>query len=179
MLIYDHEIPALSVIPHLDSELADSFSVEHDHSCEILLELLKNLREAKKEVEQRYCAKFVSSLIDNSTDRPDRYRQQRPIELAIGDVVTVKQPLYKTYNYPAGIIQEIEHNDGEMVAVIIRKGNREVVRRHVSDVILIKHCQQELPSVVEAEEETSLSHRSKRYAAVKGGQATTALFDSG
>ena len=53
------------------------------------------------------------------------------------------------------------------------------MRRHVSDVILIEHCQQELHSVVEAEEETSLSHRPKRNAAVKGGQATTALFDSG
>lgn len=180
VLIYGHEIPALSVIPHLDSELADSFTLEHDPSRDILLEHLKNLREAKKEVEQRYYAEFVSSLRDNSTDRPDRYRQQRPIELAIGDVVTVKQPLCKPYNYPAGIIQEIEHNDvGEIVAVKIRKGNREVIRRHVSDVILIEHCQQELPSVVEAEEETSLSHRPKRHAAVKGGQATTALFDSG
>ena len=120
VLIYGHEIPALSVIAHLDSELADSFILEHDHSRDTLLEHLKNLREAKKEVEQRYYAEFVSSLRDNSTDRPDRYRQQRPIELAIGDVVTVKQPLCKPYNYPAGIIQEIEHKDvDEIVAVKI------------------------------------------------------------
>ena len=51
--IYGHEMPALSVIPQLDSDLAVSFTLEHDHSHETLLKQLKIIREAKKEVEKR------------------------------------------------------------------------------------------------------------------------------
>ena len=180
LLIYGHEIPAISVVPHLDSELADSFNPEQDNSSKTLVKRLENLRAAKREVAQRYYNEFVSSLRDMSTDRPDRYRMRHPPTLAKGDLVAVKQNFCKPYNYPLGIIQDVEFNDVcDVVAVKIRKANREVIRRHVSDVILIEQTTDELSDQLVAVEESLPPQRPQRQAAAKGGEATTALFRSG
>ena len=69
---------------------------------------------------------------------PDRYRAKTQAKLCIGDIVAVKSKMLKPFFYPKGIVTKIEYNDiGDINAVTIRKCNKEVVRRHPSDVVLL------------------------------------------
>ena len=57
----------------------------------------------------------------------------------VGDLVLIKTKFQKQCNCPTGVIVDVETNDSdEVVNVSIRKANKEVVRRHMSDIVLLE-----------------------------------------
>ena len=57
----------------------------------------------------------------------------------LGDLVLIKTKFQKQYNCPTGVVVDVETNDlDEVVNESIRKANKEVVRHHVSDIVLLE-----------------------------------------
>lgn len=98
----------------------------------------------------------------------------------MGDFVAIKQKFCNPYFYPTGIVTGTERNDiGETVVIIIRLSNKEVVRRHPCDVILLEKISNvpvEQSSIVEQDLFVS---RPKRVAAMESNSKIKDLFNSG
>ena len=142
MLIYGREIPVISVIPQLDSEKGDEYCPTSTRDD--LFETFHDLRAVKHDLESRYHAEFVDSLRSLSTNQPGRYKKLKTTDFQVNDLVTIRQDLVKPYNYPLGLISSVERNDlGDVVAVKVRKSNGEIIRRHVSDIILLERSELE------------------------------------
>ena len=170
MLLRGYEVPCISVVPHLFCE-SDSLDIPYSEvigSEKILIETFKNLRAVRKRLSDHYYDEFLANLLNSSTDRASRYKKVNHVRLQVGDLVAIKQKFTKPYFYPIGLVEQIEPNDiDEVVSVSIRKGNRETVRRHVSDLILLERgspsCSEALQS--ETPVVSSVAPRPRRRAA--------------
>ena len=98
----------------------------------------QKLKKVKSNLETLYQKEFLFNLISQATDRKSRYAKVTHKELEIGDLVSIKSDFMKPFDYPLGIVKEIEKNDlGEVVTARVRKANGEVVRRHVENLIFL------------------------------------------
>ena len=176
MLIYGHEIPTIMVIPHLDSEHACSFS---PHSHNDLFDKFDALRKAKHALEHRYHGEFIENMRYLGTNEKSRYDTKNAPKLNLNDLVTIRQDLCKPYNYPLGLITDIEYNDlNDPTAATIRKANGELVRRHISDLILLEKTSIEPVSQNHQNvEEVASSSRPSRGAAVASRNKTNLMFE--
>ena len=92
----------------------------------------------------------------------------------------MRQQYGKPYMYPMGIITNVETNDlNEVITASLRKSNGEVIRRHVSDLILLEAAppQPESP-VLPNEVGSSVDNRVKRQSAVDSTRKTADLYFS-
>jgi hypothetical protein len=136
LLIRGYDVPCISVIPQLDCEIADSFGRADQGS---LYEALSKLRTVKSRLNEIYHNEFIHNLRESSVNRPGRYKSMSHLKLCIGDLVVLRQQFTKPYMYPMGIVTAVESNNlDEVVSVSMRKSNGEIIRRHVSDVILLE-----------------------------------------
>ena len=140
-LVKGYDVPCIAIIPQLHSEFGNDSYIGEFSGGNLDVkrwEALATLRKVKANLSEIYYDEFLQNLRKTSTDRPGRYKNSLHTRLNIGDLVAIKQKFTKPYFYPSGIVVETESNDlDEVVTVSIRKGNKEIVRRHVSDVILL------------------------------------------
>ena len=141
MLIRGYEVPAISIIPYLHAEgIEDSFCPDIPRSDRQMYESFNELRKVKNNLSDVYTSEFLDNLRYQSVNIPKRYAKRSHQRLSIGDMVSVKSKFMKPYDFPCGIVSGVEENDlGEVVHVTIQKANRELIRRHVSDVIFLQH----------------------------------------
>ena len=134
LLIHGYEKPVLSIVPQLDEELIDRYSTSPDH----LVSVFDKLRIAKHNLEEKYYGDFVQNL-RNLGYKKSRFKKRTVENLKVNDLVSIRQDFLKPYNYPVGLVVEVEVNDiNECVSAKIRKSNGEVVCRHVTDLILLE-----------------------------------------
>ena len=141
LLLHGYEIPSISIIPHLYSEdQHESFGPERTRSDQILYEAFDDLKKVKHNLSEAYGEEFLNNLRYQSINSPKRYVEKTHRRLHLGDVVCVKTKFSKPYDFPCGIITDIEENDlGEIVHASLRKSNGEIIRRHVTDLIFLQH----------------------------------------
>ena len=123
-----------------------------------------------------YHQEFLTTLIYQAVDKPDRYKKFPHQCLKPGDLVLLSDKLLKRYHYPMGKVLSVEINSlGEATAAKVIKGDsREVVYRHVNSLILLLPAEEDnLQSVVSEGKKTTQNpervtrKRSQRKAAIK------------
>ena len=141
MLVYRYEIPSLAVVPHLFEDISaeECSYMRVAPSDRNLFETFKDLRSVKEKLNKVYFSQFLANLQVSSLDRPDRYKNEVHVKLKPNDLVVIRQPQVKPYNCPLGIAISVETNDlQEVNTVQIPKSNGMIIRRHVSDLILLE-----------------------------------------
>ena len=123
--------------------IAPSFNVEPPdwvpNNANDIRETYKDLNSSREYLRELYHTEFVQSLIHQAVDRPDRYEPVQHRPLKTGDIVLIKEKMFKPLNYPLAIVTKVEYNDiGESVAAYLKKGaTRELTYRHASTLILL------------------------------------------
>ena len=96
----------------------------------------------------------------------------------VNDLGTIRSPLLKPFNYPFGLVQSVEMNDiGDPVSVKVRNSNGEVIRRHITDIILLEKSH-EVPIIEEEVHPSSTQPKPKRAAALRGAESTRFMLDN-
>lgn len=141
LLVKGYEIPALKIIPGIDdNDIDDPTYINGPGSAEEkLYTSFAKLSEVQRKLRHVYFDEFLDDLLKKSVNEKSRYDRRNHVRLNVGDLVTIKTKMVKPYAYPFGIVTRTELNEmNEVTAVSIRKANGEVVRRHVTDVILLE-----------------------------------------
>ncbi len=185
MIVKGYEIPSLSILPHLHENDDDNFFIE-DSSEEVWKKVFvsyKKMQKIRRNIHEIYAPEFLRNLADQATNKQGRYSKKKYKELKVGDLVCIKNPMCKPYNYPLGIIVECERNSlNEINTVTLKKSNKEIIRRHVNDLILI--LQSPESSVTETTDNNKILHKnaspnkSKRNAAIQCQTKNKKLFDT-
>ena len=137
LLLKGYEVPSVNVLPGFGSpdEIKDSDWLP---SAPNIFKDFKHLHIARNRIFDLYEQEFFRTLEVQATNLPNRYKKHVQSEIGIGDLVAIKTNLIKPYHYPLGIVTELEFNDlQEINAITIRKANREIIRRHPTDVIIL------------------------------------------
>ena len=176
MLIYGRDIPVISVIPQINTDKdIEYLPIPTDNK---LFASFHNLCRVKQNLEDRYHGEFIDNLRTLSVKKPGQYKKKETISININDLVTIKSPLLKPFNYPFGLVQSVELNDvGDPVSVKVRKSNGEVIRRHISDIILLEKSK-DVPLVRKVEDSSFVRPKSRRIAALRGAASTRLMLDS-
>ncbi len=140
IIVKGYEIPSLSILPQLYEEEDHNFFTEEDSEkvWEKVFFSYKKVQNIRKKIHTIYAPEFLSNLKHQATNETRRYIKKTHKLLRKGDLVCIKQKLCKPYNYPLGIVINLEYNSlGEVNIVTLRKANKEIIRRHTNDLILI------------------------------------------
>ena len=182
MLVKGYDVPSIAVVPHLCSEIKDSDPIERgslSYKNEELFQSYEKMRNVKFELNRLYYDQFLVNLRSDATNRSRRYKAKNHVKLKIGDIVAVRQPNIKPYYSPIGMVLAVEINDlDEVVAASIRKCNGEVIRRHVSDLVLLIESICDEESINLNSREPPKERRSNRKAAARSASKTSALYAS-
>jgi hypothetical protein len=171
MLVRGYDIPSVAIVPHLQIENlpADDYlwTVDNDTRSEELYKRFEKLKKVKSNLNNLYYDEFLQTLRESDLSRPNKYKSRNHDLVEVNDLVAVKEKFTKPYFFPVGIVSEVEHNDlDESVAVSLRKPNGEIIRRHVTDVILLeKNCGKLITPKVKSEEPPPFVERPLRAAA--------------
>jgi hypothetical protein len=169
LLLKGYDVPSLSMIPQLNLDLKDPDYVSNlNPSKAMLFESFENLRKSKSELNKLYYSEFIERLRDQSTSDAGRYKHKSHTPLAVGDLVMIRQDMIKPYFQPMGVVVKVEINGlGETVSATVRKANNIVVRRHVTDLVLLERSAIDPLQGVVAVPKTVTTKKCKRAAAQK------------
>ena len=126
-----------NILPCQNVEVDPDWTPDSDSNMHIKtsFEVLSKNRNKLHEI---YNNEFIAELTRQATNAPDKYRPAKHDCLEPGDVVLLKEPNTKCTNFPMGIITNVTVNSiGEVTKVEIRKGNKEIVKRHVKSLVLL------------------------------------------
>jgi hypothetical protein len=141
-LVKGYDVPSIAVIPYLsteDSSPGDSLWHRGGPAMgQQLWDSFSRLSKVRSRLRDIYFDKFIQNLQSQGT-RSGNFEPKNHILLSAGDLVAVKTKFVKPYFYPTGIIVNIEQNDLEEVTTVsLKKSNGEIIRRHVTDIILLE-----------------------------------------
>ena len=138
LLLKGRDLPTVDVIPALEpvDECDDLWSPSLGPKERLRYEF-KKLRESNERLVELYNEEFSALLVSQAADRERRYAPVMHRKLCVGDVVLLREPHMKAYDFPKAIVQQVVVNSkGEVTDIVARKGRtRESVKRHVSSVI--------------------------------------------
>ena len=141
MLIKGYEVPSIAIVPQLhsrDSDTDGDYINNQTRTNDDLYTVFESLREVRRRLIDLYYDDFLANLRQASISSQDRYKRVNHQSLQVDDLVAIKQKFTKPYFYPTGLVTNVESNDlNEVVAVSIRKSNGEIIRRHVSELVLL------------------------------------------
>lgn len=137
MLVHGNILPTVNCIPQLQPD-AEEEEWTPPGSAEIPA-VYRKLQKIRSQLADLYREEFLSTMVQQATDRPGRYKKQLHRPLAVGDVVLLKEVNTKSHHYPLARVQEVIINDlDEVTNVVVKKGGTgEFVKRHVNSVILL------------------------------------------
>ena len=139
LLIKGRENVSINVVPAFNgqNEDADIDWKPDAHSEDKLREEFAKYSKVSQRLLETYNAEFINSLVDQSTNKADRYKLVRHDKLKVGDVVLLKEPLLKANQFPMAVVRKtIENYLGEVTNVEVFKGcTRELVKRHVTSIV--------------------------------------------
>ena len=145
MVVKGYSTVVVNVIPQLQSnpdDVKDKVWVADNEKCTgsrgLLTKNYEKLKLVKERIRENYHEEFLKTLIAQATDRKGRYTTVSHSKLNVGDLVCIKLPLSKPLQYPLGIVKSVKVNDlNETVSATVMKGNRQIVNKHVNELILL------------------------------------------
>ena len=145
VLLKGYEVPSFNILAQDRDEDASDISWEPSTSNQQkLFESFQEINKVRNNIYNLYESEFIQTLEKQATNKANRYKNSNQSPLQIGDLVAIKTKLLKPYFYPKGIVKNIEYNDiNDINAVTVRKSNKELVRRHPTEIILLMHCKAE------------------------------------
>jgi hypothetical protein len=140
MLVKGYETPSLSLLPQLSESTDEEFMLNKDQNAvwEKAFNCFDALNRVRKRLNTVYWPEFLSNLQLQASNLQSRFKSHTHYRLEIGDLVSIKEDMRKPFDFPRGIVIAVEENSANEITVVsIRKANREIIRRHVEEVILI------------------------------------------
>jgi hypothetical protein len=138
-LLYGRDLPSMNVIPQLQRTNDDSSDDDYNPNKGTLVDHWHRIKVVHERLTDLYHNEFLTQLITQSVDEKDAYKYVKHKSLKVGDLVLVVEKFSKQSNYPLGIVTKvIVNSQSEVTDAEVRKGKtRELVRRHVSSLILL------------------------------------------
>ncbi len=146
MILKGYEVPSVNILPQMQTipEMYENDKIWNfpNEKCigsnGVLQHRFEQLKRIRSKINSLYHGEFIQTLMEQATNRKNAFALKTHKKLSVGDLVSIKQTFSKPYQFPMGIVHEVEENDlGEIVSAKIRKANREIVRKHASDIILL------------------------------------------
>ena len=139
MVVKGFDIPCINIIPQVNTDFGDcDYLLQRDQGP--LVSRYKTLCGVRAKLRDVYHREFIGNLVYQATNKRDRFSKTNHLKLRPGDVVSIKIPMSKPYQYPMAVVSEVEENDlDEVVAATVRKSNGEFIRRHVTDLVHLFH----------------------------------------
>ena len=159
MLLKGYDVPSMLVIPHLYTEDCEEF-IDKSYSvkCDTMFDYFYKLKGVRSRFKTIYYDEFLQNMRELSLNRPGKYYNRNHRKLLIGDLVVIKQKFTKPYLCPVAIVDDVEVNSiGEVTSVSLRKGNGEIVRRHVSDIVFLESCKNSEQGSISCEDVASVA----------------------
>ena len=180
MLTKGYELQSLNVIPDLHPIEPDPDWSLHSPQ-NIIRDNYEKLRKVRQILRGKYQDEFLANLIFQATDKQNRYVPKPHKHLDVGDIVLIKEPNCKPYNFPLGIIKSLETNSiGENTSAVVFKGKtRELTKRHVSSLIPLLsqgNISEDDKPLMFDNEFSDKTIRVKRQAAQEANEKNTLLF---
>jgi hypothetical protein len=92
----------------------------------------------RERLKNLYMPEFMFNLQHQASNVPARYSARTHTKLKVGDLVSIKESFAKPFDFPLAVVVKVEANSAnEVNTVTVRKSNREYVRRHVNELILL------------------------------------------
>ena len=136
-LLRGHDLATLNILPSREVDIDPDWLPEKDSKSRVINSFEK-LNKNREKLAEIYQEEFLAELTHLATNRKDRYAQLKHEKLNVGDICLIKEPMQKAVNFQMGIVEKIFKNSLEEVTeVVLRKANRERIRRHVNSVILL------------------------------------------
>ena len=181
LLLKGYDVDFLAIIPQLNDADGDrDYRPNIAGNTESLFESFKKLRNCKTELNKLYYSEFIENLRLQSLNKSARYKKISHTEVNEGDLVLIRQEMIKPYFHPLGVVLKVTRNGlGECVSVTLRKANREIITRHVSDLVLLESRGIENNTSPECVDHKEDQHRKlKRSAALKCIDSINSLRDA-
>ncbi len=182
-LVKGYAVPSLSILPRLLVEDEDSnFYIKEDSEkvWDKVFKSHKKMQKVRKRLHTIYIPEFLSNLNSQATNKPNRYTSKKHVKLKLGDLVSIKESFTKPYKFPLAIVVGLEENSlGEINTAIVRLANKQKIRRHTKDLILIlEGAISDIPTnidEIDIENDLTLDRVSKRTAALNCKRKNTQL----
>ena len=173
MLILGYDTPTVNLIP--DLEFCEDSDLSSNYDPKSIVNKYEKLRKVRSRLIEEYHKDFLTNLIGQAVDKPERYKPVLHHKIKPGDIVLLVETFTKRYLYPMGRVLSTEVNElGEVTAArILKGGTREVVYRHSTSLILLLSCGSENSDEEPKNDDRELTNeppvlvRPKRAAAVK------------
>lgn len=132
-LIYGRTLTAANIIPELHHEEEPNYEPSGEEYSTAYLKLQK----ARRRLINIYNDEFLQQLVQQATNRTNRYKPQKHHKLQEGDIVWLKEPMLKPNRYPLAIVIQVFQNElDEVTHVKVFKGDSgETLKRHVCSII--------------------------------------------
>ena len=99
---------------------------------------LQKMLRVKDKLRDHYHSEFLYGLLTQATRQKGKYLPVKHTIIEKGDVVLIKDTLVKAPNYPLAKVMDVITNSlGEITQAILLKGNRSLVKRDISSIILL------------------------------------------
>jgi hypothetical protein len=160
-----YETLALNVVPDLQPVQNDDY-VPGSHQSNIKPNY-ERLRKVRERFIDLYHSEFLTTLVSQAVDKPDRYRPVLHKDLKPGDVVLLTDKNTKRYHFPMGRVHTVERNSlGEITAArVFKGGTREMVYRHATSLIRLISCDNLVPDATAVPPSVEPRRQPTRHAA--------------
>ena len=155
-----------------ENDTQDNFK-ENDFSVNF-----KDLIKIDERIHSCYHQYFLTDLQEQATEYKNKFKPVSHTLIKAGDLVLIKDPLVKSPNFPMARVLDVVYNSlGEAVRVKLFKGNRNIVFRDISSIILFVSVEPVVDSVADSVHSLN-GTRVKRDAATACSVRNKALIDS-
>ena len=170
ILKFGYELPVFEVTSCRDP---DSVSDDADEEMSKLIKI-------KNRVRDFYATEFLYGLIDQATKSKGKFIPVTHQTIEIGDIVLIKDEFVKPANYQLGRVLQVTVNSiSETTRVKLLKGNKSVVNRDISSVILfVKGRRDENPPELLSPVDDQTKIRPQRKAALECKERNRNLLNS-
>ena len=132
-----HCLATLNILPSYSVDVDPDWQPSMDSDSH-LKNAFEKLNKNRQDLTTIYQNEFLANLTRQATNVKGRYAKVKHEKLTVGDVVLLVEPHTKAVNFPMGkVISVTENSCNEVTDVIVLKGNKEKVKRHVKSLILL------------------------------------------
>ena len=140
VLLRGHDLLTLNILPYQSVEIDPEWTPNSNGTTHIKTSF-DILGQNRTKLIEIYQNEFLADLTRQATDKPQLYRKINHEKLEVGDIVVLKEPNMKSVHFPMGRVLETTVNSlGEVTDVVLLKGNKEKVKRHVKSLIFLLRC---------------------------------------
>ena len=146
LLLYGRELISMNVIPQLLPTPDGDEDYRPSGTSDLIKSRFKKLAKIRERLINQYNQEFRITLMNQATDKKQRYSPVKHVKLSVGDIVLLRDDFCKQSQYPMAIVESVVTNSlGEVTAAYLFKGlTREKVFRHATSLILLLQTPREI-----------------------------------